>query len=107
MSESSKKYPDDCGGCWFTHEKHLEHEANAIIFDQTRYRNAKYGKGKGWKKEKLPDFKNRNTESQYWVWWPRESASKGYPVGTKWSIVGESGWDSGFNLTASYRRDSG
>ena len=91
-----------CGGCWFTHEKHLEHEANAIIFDQTRYKVAKYNNY-----QTLPDFENRNTESQYWVWWPRETASKGYGTGTKWSIVGESGWDSGFNLTASYRRDSG
>lgn len=97
-----ERMPNECGGCWLTHEKHLEKEAAGIIFDQTRYRVAKkfnYGGG-------LPDFKRRNTEHQYWVWWPREAASKGYGWGMDWNTVGKSGWDSAFNLTASYRRDS-
>ena len=97
-----KRIPDECGGCWLTHEKHLEKEAAGIIFDHTRYKaalNYQYGGG-------LPDFKRRNTERQYWVWWPREAASKGFGWGMDWGIVGKSGWDSAFNLTASYRRDS-
>ena len=73
----------------------------AIIFDNTRYiEAAKRGK------LPLPDFENRNTESQYWVWWPRESAAKGRGTGLDYDLVGKSGWDSAFNLTASYRRDS-
>lgn len=83
----------------------MEHEAAAIIFDATRYKAAKKS-GDKFNYGGLPDFANRNTERQYWVWWPREAASKGISWGLDWSIVGESGWDSCFNLTASYRRDS-
>jgi hypothetical protein len=45
---------------------------------------------------------NRNPD-QYWVFWPREAASKGVESGTK-AMEGE--WDKAFNLTTSYRRDS-
>merc|ERR1711920_872114 len=40
----------------------------------------------------------------YWVWWPREAASKGFEKGTDLNVVAK--WDGAFNLTASYRRDS-
>ena len=94
------KIPEECGSCWLTHERHLEKEAAGIIFDQTRYKtHFKHNFG-------LPDFKHRNTEKQYWVWWPRESASKGMGNGMDWNLVGKNGWDGAFNLTASYRRDS-
>ena len=42
---------------------------------------------------RLPDTKNRNTEKQYWIWWPREAASKGISWGMDWDLVGKSGWD--------------
>ena len=52
----------------------------------------------------LPDMKERNTESQYWVFWPREAASKGIEKGMDFDSV--KNWDNAFNLTVSYRRDS-
>merc|ERR1711935_523447 len=62
----SPEYPmldrisEECGGCWLTHEKHLEKEAAGIIFDNTRYKDAlKHGFGGG-----LPDFANRNLDKQ-------------------------------------------
>ena len=45
---------------------------------------------------------DRNLD-QYWVFWPREAASKGINSGTS-AMKGE--WDKAFNLTTSYRRDS-
>ena len=86
-----------------THHKSNKHNIKpikAIIFDQTRYSVAVKGK------LPLPDFKHRNTETQYWVWWPRESAAKGRTKGLNYEFATKSGWDSAFNLTASYRRDS-
>ena len=41
--------------------------------------------------------------NQYWVFWPREAASKGINSGTS-AMKGD--WDKAFNLTTSYRRDS-
>lgn len=67
------------------------------MFDNTRYKNAK-------NLGDLPDYANRNINSQYWIFWPREAASKGIEKGTSYKLVQE--WDSAFNLTASYRRDS-
>ena len=67
-------------------------EAGAIIFDHTRFKLSIKRRKKGIF-NRLPDFKKRNTETQvtnympiftnvqYWVWWPRESAAKGYPDG--------------------------
>ena len=49
-----------------------------------------------------PELKNRNPD-QYWVFWPREAASKGIQSGTR---AMEGDWDAAFNLTTSYRRDS-
>ena len=76
--------------------------ATGIIFDNTRYKDAlKHDFGGG-----IPDFANRNIDTQYWVWWPREAASKGRSKGLDYNLVGKTGWDAAFNLTASYRRDS-
>ena len=70
------------------------------MFDNTRYKSAIKAKD-------LPDFTNRNTDSQYWVFWPREAASKGIEKGTNYNLVKEiHDWDGAFNLTASYRIDS-
>ena len=67
------------------------HARKAIIFDNTRYKDAaKHGYGGG-----VPDMEGRNTETQYWIWWPRESAAKGWGKGSDWDLVGKSGWDSG------------
>ena len=48
-----------------------------------------------------PNMENR-TENQYWIFWPREAASK-----TKGLFRMGKEWDKSFNLTMSYRRDSG
>ena len=123
-----RKIEPECGECWITHEKHLEKEAagsgfnlffecckmcydykprKAIIFDNTRYVFALHGKlHQQFEQLTMPDFENRNTETQYWVWWPRETAAKGQENGLNYDLVVKSGWDSAFNLTASYRRDS-
>ena len=53
----------------------------------------KFGFGGG-----LPDFENRNLDSQYWVFWPREAASKGVEKGMNYNLVNK--WDGAFNLTA-------
>jgi hypothetical protein len=55
----------------------------------------------------MPDFPNRNLDSQYWIWWPRESAAKGLNRKTKYHLVkDENNWDGCMNLTLSYRQDS-
>ena len=55
----------------------------------------------------MPDFSNRNLDSQYWIWWPRESAAKGLNRKTKFNLVkDENNWDGCMNLTLSYRQDS-
>lgn len=97
-----QKISKHCGGCWLTNDKHVEYTADAIIFDHTRYRkNLEVETGV------MPDFVNRNTDSQYWVFWPRESASKGIEKGTNHKLVKEiHDWDGAFNLTASCRLDS-
>ena len=63
----------------------VSNQLTGIIFDATRYKDAvKHGFAGG-----LPDFKNRYTETQYWVWWPREAASKGRSKGLDFSLVGQ------------------
>jgi len=55
----------------------------------------------------MPDFSSRNLDSQYWIWWPRESAAKGLNRKSKFNIVkDENNWDGCMNLTLSYRQDS-
>jgi len=94
------KIPEKCGGCWLTNDRNFEYEADGIMFDNTRYKNAIRAKD-------LPDFNNRNLDSQYWVFWPREAASKGIEKGTNFNLVKQiHDWDGSFNLTASYRIDS-
>ena len=85
--------------CWLTHNRTFEKTAAGIIFDNTKHLSATKGYYNG-----LPDYKERNLNHQYWVWWPREAASKGFKKGTDLSVVKY--WDGAFNLTASYRRDS-
>ena len=89
-----EKLDENCGGCWVTHDKSLEHQVNGIIFDNTRFKDAllhDFGGG-------LPDFENRNVDSQYWIFWPREAASKGIEKGMNYNQV--KNWDNAFNLTA-------
>lgn len=89
-----KKHDAFCGNCWVTNDKRFEHDAHAIILDNTRYLQHKG--------LQHPDQATRN-ENQYWVFWAREAASKGVDHGGR-LMKGE--WDATFNLTTSYRRDS-
>lgn len=98
----TRKLADECGGCWLTNDQSLEKEADGILLDNTRYvRNARLNKLKK-PYYRPPDMKNRNPE-QYWIFWPREAASK-TPENAFEVIAGD--WDTSFNLTTSYRRDS-
>ena len=36
-----EKISDKCGGCWLTHDKSHQYDAAGIIFDNTRYKDAK------------------------------------------------------------------
>ena len=75
----------------------FESTASSILFDNTRFRT---GRLRG----DLPNFESRNLDSQYWIFWPREAASKGIDKGLDYESVAQ--WDSAFNLTVSIRRDS-
>ena len=115
-----ERLPSSCGGCWTSNDRNREFNADAILFDNTRYKKARL-------QHDLPNFENRNTDSQYWIFWPREAASKGISKGTGLNLItikvlqtkkvittllkGTShslvkNWDGAFNLTCSYRRDS-
>ena len=52
--------------------------------------------------KRRPSFKDRNLD-QYWIFWPREAASKSVERGFR-RMKGL--YDRSFNLTTSYRRDS-
>ena len=59
--------------CWLSHDKDYQYTAAGIIFDNTRFKDAvKHNFGGG-----VPDYENRNLKTQYWIFWPREAASKG------------------------------
>jgi len=92
-----KKLPEQCGSCWVTNDRSMEKTANALLIDNTRYIQHFHKKN-----QDHPELENRN-EDQYWVFWPREAASKGIGSGTR---LMEGAWDAAFNLTTSYRRDS-
>lgn len=89
-----RKLPPYCGGCWFTNQQQYEKQASGMLLDNTRYVE-KRGLG-------APDLINR-TPNQYWIFWPREAASKNIANVGKYT---SSTWDGAFNLTTSYRRDS-
>lgn len=36
-----EKMPEKCGGCWTSNDRHKQFSADAIMFDNTRYKNAK------------------------------------------------------------------
>ena len=65
----------------------MEKTADALLIDNTRFLTHKdahkAGKFKdfNWYKETLPENFDR-PENQYWVFWPREAASKGMISGT-------------------------
>ena len=94
-----------CGGCYFTNNRELEKSADALLIDNTRFLTVARGHKANDTiyKNGIPDTKNRN-QDQYWVFWPREAASKGIEKGME--VMQEHGWDSAFNLTTAYRRDS-
>merc|ERR1712050_160906 len=66
------KLSDECGGCWYTNENKFEHETTGILVDNTRYVQGLEG----------PSLDNRNLD-QYWIFWPREAASKNVEAGAK------------------------
>ena len=75
----------------------MEYSSAGIIFDNTRFKDAvrrNFGGG-------VPDFVDRNVDTQYWVFWPREAASKGSSKGMEYKLVAPY-WDGAFNLTARY-----
>ena len=59
-------------------------KADGILFDNTRYKRAA-------SEHDLPNFESRNLDSQYWIFWPREAASKGVGKGVDHNLV--KGWD--------------
>ena len=105
------KSAEQCGGCYFTNDRTMEKSVDAILIDNTRWLTRKQGDVSHlielghWNpyKETAPDTLDRN-QDQYWVFWPREAASKGVERGTE--LMQNDGWDGAFNLTTSYRRDS-
>lgn len=94
-----------CGGCYFTNNRDLEKSADALLIDNTRFLTVARGHKANDTiyKNGIPDTQNRN-QDQYWVFWPREAASKGIEKGME--VMQEHGWDGAFNLTTAYRRDS-
>ena len=95
--------PDQCGGCYWTNDRSLEKNVNAILVDNIRYITHEFGDmSKPTYKNTPPSVENRNND-QYWIFWAREAASKSVERGIK-IMKGE--YDGAFNLTTSYRRDS-
>ena len=119
-----RKLPPYCGECWFTNQQQFEKQAAGLLIDNTRFVE-NHGHG-------APDLTDRATD-QYWIFWPREAASKNvanfgkYTSGkrylasflnlillTKFCVLitcsaknlTTGSWDQAFNLTTSYRRDS-
>jgi len=107
MSKSS----NSCGGCYFTNDRSMEKTADGLLIDNTRFlsqksgleRLEKLGRDINWYKETPPQNADR-PENQYWIFWPREAASKGIDRGML--KMRQDNWDSAFNLTTSYRIDS-
>ena len=62
-----KKLPPYCGECWFTNQQQFEKQAAGLLIDNTRFVE-KHGDG-------APDLTDR-ANNQYWIFWPREAASK-------------------------------
>ena len=62
-----RKLAPYCGGCWLTNQQQYEKEANGMLLDNTRYVEQRG--------QNAPDLENR-TKNQYWIFWPREAASK-------------------------------
>lgn len=99
---ATRKLAPECGGCWLTNDQSMEKTADGILLDNTRFvRHSRLDKLQK-PYYRTPDMDNRNPD-QYWIFWPREAASK-TPDNACDVMEGE--WDSAFNLTTSYRRDS-
>ena len=95
--------PDQCGGCYWTNDRSVEKNVDAILVDNIRYITHEIGDmSKPTYKNTPPSVENRN-EDQYWIFWAREAASKSVERGIR-TMQGE--YDAAFNLTTSYRRDS-
>ena len=94
--------PEQCGGCYWTNDRSLEKDVNALLIDNIRYITHEIGNiSTPTYKNTPPDIKHRNSD-QYWIFWAREAASKSVERGIR-IMKGE--YDSAFNLTTSYRND--
>ena len=87
-----------CGSCWFTNDRNFEKRADSILIDNTQFPSVN---------SDVPNTVNR-TQNQYWVFWGRESATKGFDTIGKFVEPDRFGniLDSSYNLTTSYRSDS-
>lgn len=92
-----KKLPQQCGGCWQTNNRNMEKTADALLVTLKYVKHSQEEE-----MSDIPDMENRNP-NQYWIFWPREAASKGSERAT---AALKDNWDGAFNLTLSYRRDS-
>ena len=37
----NQTFESQCGGCWTSNDRHKQYTADAIMFDNTRYKNAR------------------------------------------------------------------
>jgi len=96
-----KRLTEDCGGCYLTNDQKREKSADGILLDNTRFLRYAHLDKLEEKYFNPPSLSDRNSD-QYWIFWPREAASKG----ADGAELMTGGWDSAFNLTTSYRMDS-
>ena len=89
----TRKLNEQCGGCWLTNDQSLEKVADGILLDNTRFLRHAHLKKLDKKYYSPPEMTDRNPD-QYWIFWPREAASK-MPDIT--AMKGD--WDCAFNLT--------
>ena len=99
---------EKCGACFYTNDHNFEKTADAIVIDTTEYMGLMRWNDEGVKTEDAPDTMNRNTKSQYWIAYPRESAAKGFKLAVNMTIKDENNntMDQAFNYTMSIRDDS-
>jgi len=99
--KQTEKLPEQCGGCYWTNDRDQEQTVDSIVMDNTRFITSPE-ENDGTYHRSRPDIQSRNLD-QYWIFWPREAASKSVERG---SVKMEGIYDRSFNLTTSYRRDS-
>lgn len=93
-----RKLSPKCGGCYYTNDQIFEKSATAILVDNWYF----------WQHETEGPKLSHRAENQYWIYWARESATKGFDILHKFTKTHHFGlnYDSAYNFTTSYRRDS-